>query len=142
MSINAQRAAEVALQSRLQNNGSWSERVRQDRGASGWPYPYLVHVFSGGGERNRLKRHDAELVFVVKAISDVAQEAAAAAQEADDLLNNHGLQDNTSDYLYGGSDWHILTVTREDYISLTEYVSETRAIHHRGARYRLIMEAI
>ena len=143
MSESAQYAARRAVQQRLAGAGAWGTRVRQDRGLSSWEFPYVVHVFSGGGERNRMLAHsDPELVLLVKAVSDIAAEASAAAAAIAALLDDSGLQDDADDYLYGGSQWHILSITQEDYITYSEYVSETRTLFHEGARYRFVMEAI
>jgi len=143
MSESPQYAARRAVQMRLSGAGAWGNRVRQDRGLATWEFPYVVHVFSGGGERNRRKqKSDPEVVLLVKAVSDNASQATAAAAAIATLLDDGGIQDDADDYLQGGASWSILAITQEDYISYTEYVSETRTIYHEGARYRFVMEAI
>lgn len=135
-------AAQRAIRDRLiAAAGPWENRVRWSEGLSGWPFPYVVTVFGGGAESNRWRAPDVEVVIVVKVVSDSAEGASSAAEVLAEALNDHGRYDNASDYLNGGASWDIKTVSREDFVSYTEPVSETKVLFHEGARFRLVMEA-
>jgi hypothetical protein len=135
-------AAQAAIRDRLiAANGPWGNRVRWSEGLSGWPFPYVVLVFGGGAEQNRWRAPDVEIVIVVKAVSDTAESASEASALIADALNDRGRYDN-SDALSGGASWDIKTVSREDFVSYTEPITETKMLFHEGARFRLVMEAI
>lgn len=136
-------AAQAAIRDRLiAADGPWGNRVRWSEGLSGWPFPYVVLVFGGGAEQNRWRAPDVEIVIVVKAISDSAEAASEASALIADALNDRGRYDSGGDYLNGGASWDIKTVSREDFVSYTEPITETKTLFHEGARFRLVMEAI
>ena len=134
-------AAQRAIRDRLiAVGGPWENRVRWAEGLSGWPFPYVVLVFGGGAETNRWRAPDVDVVIVVKAVSDNAAAASEASARIADALNDHGRYDS-DEALDGGAAWDIKTVSREDFISYTEPVTETKTLFHEGARFRLSMEA-
>lgn len=122
----------------------WGAAVYPNLAPAGAAYPYVLYNFNGGGERNSISARDAEIVLVVKAVSDQLSEAFAAAARIDTLLNDMGTQDTASGYLYPGSDseWSVLTATTEDAVSYQEMMANASPLYHAGARYRFIMEAI
>ena len=135
-----------AVTTALRNNGAWGAQVGLDRADDDWTFPYVVIVYSGGGEANDIRRTsgDSAQVWVIKVVSDNLEEAATAAESVAALLNDKGVQDvaTASDGLQGGDDWYILTCDRENYISFAEFVSSSRVIYHEGARYRFALEAV
>lgn len=132
----------LAIKNRLNSPGQlWGARVYPYMAPAKTPYPYVVIIPSGGGERNRQKRRDAEIVMVVKAVSDKLGEAFAAAAAVDTLLNDHGAQDSSDALLAGSSEWSILTATGEEAISYLEMFANVTPVYHAGARYRFVMEA-
>lgn len=131
-----------ALETRLSDSGEpWGSHAYMAQAHENAPYPYVVYFWAGGGEANRRRHQDAELVIIVKAVSDNAGEAFDCAARIAELLNDHGTQDNAADYVYGGSEWEIMTVTQEETLHLHEQFANTKALTHAGARYRFVMEA-
>jgi hypothetical protein len=118
----------------------WGNRVFPDMASAKAAYPYVVFFWQGGGERNAVKEQDADLVLVVKCISDGLAEAFDCAARISELLNDSGEQDDSADYLNGGTDWNILTSTQEETFHLPEMFEGVAPIYHEGARYRFIME--
>lgn len=143
MSETALAAAYRALGARLSSASEmWETRAYADAAPASAEYPYVVYVWAGGGERNRLKKRDAELVFIVQAISDSMAEAFAAAARIETLLNDKGEQDDATDHLHGGTEWAILTSTQNETFHVREMADGAKPIFHDGARYRLVMEVI
>lgn len=134
-------AAYRAVKARLSGGGEpWDGRVYGDVIPPGATWPAVSFFWSGGGEANRRRTQDAELVLTVKAISESQAEAFTAAERISVLLNDNGQTEVTSGYLNGGDDWYILTCTQEDAVHLVEMFAGAAPIYHEGARYRLIME--
>ncbi|MCZ2097237.1 MAG: hypothetical protein LC121_13455 [Anaerolineae bacterium] len=120
----------------------WAGRAYPNLAGADATYPYVVYFWSGGGERNRQKGRDAEIVLTIKAVSDKLPEAFDAAAAVDDLLNDHGAQDADAQLTTGaGSEWAVLTATAEETIAYQEMKAGAQPIYHAGARYRFVMEA-
>ncbi len=142
MTETASAALMLAVKNRLAIPGQpWGARVYPYDAPAKTAYPYVVIIPSGGGERNRQRARDAEIVVVVKVVSDKLGEAFAAASAVDSLLNDHGAQDSSDALTMGSSEWAILTVTGEEAISYLEKVAGAAPVYHTGARYRIVMEA-
>ena len=132
----------LAVKNRLNIPGQpWGARVYPYQAPAKTPYPYVVIIPSGGGERNQQKARDAEIVMVVKVVSDKLGEAFAAASAVDGLLNDHGAQETSDALSTGSSEWSILTATGEEAISYLEMFANVTPVYHAGARYRFVMEA-
>ena len=143
MSDTALAAAYRATFNRLKGPSEWWEnRVYPDMGPTQAAYPYVIFFYSGGGARNAVRKNDANLMLTVQCISDDMATALAGAARVEELLDDHGQFDNSTDYLYGGASWHILTITQEEILHLVEQFAQAVPIYHEGARYRFIMEAV
>ena len=143
MSEHALAALYRAIVARLKAGGAWGNRVYPTAAKAGTEYPFVVYFLHGGGERNAIRGRDAEIVVVVKVVSDNMGEALQCAYDIDALLNDAGLQDDATDHLEpgGGSEWKILTVTGEEHIQYTEMFANATPVYHAGGRYRIVMEA-
>lgn len=128
-----------ALETRLNNTGEPWSGAYADNVPAGKPRPYIVYFLSGGGEVNRNRTQDAEVVMTVKALANSLSTAFECAARLSELLNDSGTQDS-ADPLEGGSDWEILTVSQERAIHLIE-TSDGKRIYHEGFQLRVVMEA-
>lgn len=140
----ALQAAQKAIFARLTADPlePWGNRVRASLAKPNTDYPYVIYFWSGGGEVNRIKARDSVLRMGVKCISPKMAEAMRGAGRIADLLNDSGYLDDPDDYLYGGSDWVILSITEEEAIYLPEQTADTITAYHVGAFYRFEMEAV
>jgi len=134
-------AAQKAFFARLAGADDLWSGVYQDIASEGASYPYLVIFWQGGGERNAIKAQDAEFVIIVKAVANSLSTASAAMARASELLNDKGEQESPDDYVNGGDDWIILSITQEETFYMPEEFAGSRTIYHVGARFRAIMEA-
>lgn len=136
-------AAYDALRTRLIAGAEpWNDRAYQGRAPAGTAYPYVVYFWSGGGEDNRTRKRDANLMITVKAVAKTIGQALSAADRIDALLNDHGLYDNAGDSLVNAKGWYILTITQEGAFELVETFAAADDTYHQGGRYRFIMEEI
>jgi hypothetical protein len=134
-----------ALRSQLMASGQlWGARVYANLAPAGKKtYPYVIYSHVAGGERNRIKARDAELVLLVKVISDSLAEALSAAAQVEALLNDQGNQDAASHPLVPGSssEWSVLTATAEVAVIYQEMFANAQPVYHVGSQYRFVMEA-
>lgn len=141
MAETALAAAYRAIHARLAGgNEAWGTSVYADVVPAGASFPLVTYFWTGGGDVNGRRGQDAELMIAVKAVSYSQPEAFTLAARISELLDNHGITDNSADSLNGGNDWYILTCTQEEAIHQVDLWSGTRPIYHAGARYRLVME--
>ena len=138
----ALQAAQKAITARLTANPNelWGNRVRVSLAKSNTSYPYVIYFWSGGGESNTVRAQDSSLRIAVKCISSKMAEAMRGAARISELLNDCGKQDDAGDYLYGGDDWEILSITEEEVIYLPEQQADTITAYHVGAFYRFEMQ--
>lgn len=149
MAETALQAAYGALYIKLRSATIAGLKVYPDIADDEATYPYLVYFWAGGGESNRLRKHDANLVIGVKCVSNDLHQAFTGASEIVTLLNNQGIQDivpatgaYVSNPLNGGSNWKIKTSTQEEAFHFTELIDNTsETVYHDGAYYRFNMEA-
>lgn len=141
MAENALKAVYKGLRTRLVSDGSllYGNKVRASIVQSNTGYPYCVYFWAGGGQGNRVVARDAEMRIGIKVVSDSMAEAMNGAAQVTTLLDNKGQQDDTTDYVYGGTDWKILSITEEDVIYLVDHAPDTMPIYHIGAFYRVVM---
>lgn len=119
----------------------WASRVYAERAPATVIRPFVVFTWQGGGERNRLKKQDAEIVLNIKCIADTLSVAFTGAARLSALLNDMGMQDRTAtnDWLLAGVDWDILTTTQESIIHMSELV-DGADVYHEGFMLRVRME--
>lgn len=104
--------------------------------------PFVAFFWSGGGEVNRRRSQDAELVFTVKAVSYNQVDALDKAAAISSLLNDKGVQDTTEgEALEAEPLWEILVSSQEDAVHFVEVWAGAQPVYHAGARFRLVMEA-
>lgn len=141
MSEPALQACQKAIGNALDSGDEvWGTKVRVSFTRSDTPYPYLLYFWAGGGEANDIRADDAEFRMAVKVVSSKMAEAFAGKRRISDLLNNKGEQEVATGYLNGGTDWKILTCTEEETIYLAEKLTDTKAIYHVGAVFRIAMQ--
>lgn len=143
MTEHALKAVYRGLRNRLVGDGNYAynQNVRASLVKASTPYPYVVYFWSGGGALNETTTKDAMYRIGVKAVSEKLAEAMNAAAQISDLLDDKGEAESPSDYVNGGDDWKILTVTEEDSIYLVEQPPDTITVYHVGAFYRFHLDA-
>lgn len=131
-----------AIAARLTTSGEiWGNRVRASVVKADTPYPYVVQFWAGGGQVHMTTGRDAELVIGVKCVSDKLADAMQGAARIATRLDEHGRQDDATDYLVSGTEWDILSITEEETLYLVEQdAPDTIPIYHVGAFYRFVME--
>lgn len=117
----------------------WGARAYPDLAPAGVERPYLLWFVAAGTEANERKSEDAELVLVIKGVSNNLAEAFAMAARIDALFNDQGQYD-TSTPLDAGAAWSILTTKRELMVHLVETI-DGKQVYHAGAQFRVRMEA-
>lgn len=115
----------------------WGMRVFPDLAKTGTARPYVVYSYAGGGEINGLRKQDAEIVLIVKAIAESMGQAFVAAGRISTLLNDADY--SSVNVMDGGSEWAILHVKQEQIVHLIETVDGVQ-IYHAGHRFRFRME--
>ena len=132
-----------ALKSRLYNADSlWSTRVFTETALPTADRPYLLVMFSGGGEINALQRKDAEFLITVKGVADTLKTSLQVASAIGELLNDHGTQDNPNDSVVPvtPNGWVIQTITQERRVQMTETFENVEPVYHAGHQFRIRME--
>jgi hypothetical protein len=141
MSDTALAAAYRAIQTRLTantNNPVWNERAYPDLAPASAARPFAVFFWSGGGEANRRRVQDADLLITIKVVADSLAEAFAGAERLSALLNDADAGSALA--LDGGASWDIVSVTQERAVHLVEMV-DAQQVYHAGAVFRVRMEA-
>lgn len=135
----AQAALYRAVNRRLTQSTTelWGQRVFPDLAKTGTARPYVVYSYAGGGEINGLRKQDAEIVLIVKAIAESMGQAFVAAGRISTLLNDADY--SSVNVMDGGSEWAILHVKQEQIVHLIETVDGVQ-IYHAGHRFRFRME--
>jgi hypothetical protein len=104
-------------------------------------FPYVVMVIVGGGERNQIKKPDAEFTVQVACYADSATVSEEAARVIDNALNDKGQQEsNASDSVSGGNQWYIATITGGRVVTNVEYYENAARVFVDGKVYRVTME--
>lgn len=117
----------------------WGLRVFPDLAKTGTTRPYVVFSYAGGGEINGLRKQDAEIVLIVKMISENMAQAFNGAGRISELLNDADY--SSAGALNAGSEWAILHVKQEQIVHLIETVDGVQ-IYHAGHRFRFRMERV
>jgi len=135
-------AVYMGFKNRLTGTGSevWGQRVAASLIVSKSAYPYTIYFWSGGGAWNVSTSRDADYNISVKCVADKMSDAAIGAERISVLLDNKGRQDDGDDFVYGSSDWDILTITEMEHIYFVEGTADTVPIYHYGAVYAVKMQ--
>ncbi len=140
----ALQAAYKGIDARLSvAGGVFDTRVRVSVASSNkdgqFPYPYVIQFWQGGGEDNSIRAQDAALQIAVKCMSTKFADAFRGASTISTQLNDKGEQESPTDFVNGGDEWKILTVTENEAIYVVEGSSDSEIVYHVGASYALIM---
>ena len=118
----------------------WQNRVYPELVPAQIVRPYVVFFVSAGGERNDLKRGDADFSLVVKCVSLEMAEALAGADRIAALLNNQGKQDGGP--IVGDASWVITTINQLRVVQQTEMISNDKPLYNSGHMFNVMMEAL
>lgn len=125
---------------------TWGQQVYADVVGSKGNKPYVVFSLSAGRELNFRATQDASLVLDIMAWADDAKTALRMAARIDVLLNDKGEQEAgnaaSTDFAEAGSEWSILTITKEQIIHMVDSIEGARQIYGDGGRYRYHMERV
>lgn len=95
-------------------------------------YPAILFHYQGGGDENETANRTKNLVYAVRAVSNVSQYQAGAIDDAIDTV------------LHGGtltvSGWTNFYMTRIGELKYTEPSAEGVEYYHRGGLYRIRLD--
>jgi len=106
--------------------------------------PYYHYFWTGGGEVNNLNdSHQAEHVFIVKAVTTSMDAAFVAEANLVTWFDDMGTQDVTTGYLDAGTDWTITATMQEGAIhQVVQRAANTTQEYHDGFYLRILMGRI
>lgn len=129
-----------SLYNGLKGNALWADRVYPEMVPAQIVRPYVVYFVSTGGERNNLKRNDAQFSLVVKCVSLQMAEAIEGADRIAALLNNKGAQDGGT--ITGDATWVITTIQQMRIVQQTEMINNDTPLYNSGHMFDVMMEAL
>ena len=124
----------------LSGDALWQDRVYPELVPAQVVRPYVVFFVSSGGERNNLKRNDAQFSLVIKCVSLQMAEAMTGADRITALLNNKGAQDGGT--ITGDASWIITTIQQMRIVQQTEMISNDVPLYNSGHMFDVMMETI
>jgi hypothetical protein len=98
--------------------------------------PYAIIFWLGGGDRNRIKRHDPSLVLGIKGVASDQQQALMIDKRLRDLFDDF---EDSYGSTYQGTSWHIVSSQCEQMLHMVDPVDGT-FIFHEGHKYRFELE--
>ena len=129
-----------SLYNGLKGDPLWSNRAYPEMVPAQIVRPYVVYFVSTGGERNNLKRNDAQFSLVVKCVSLQMAEAIDGADRIAALLNNKGAQDGGT--ITGDATWVITTIQQMRIVQQTEMINNDTPLYNSGHMFDVMMEAL
>lgn len=130
----------TSLYNALDGNALWQSRVYPEIVPAQIVRPYVVFFVSTGGERNELKRDDAQFTMVVKCVSLQMSEALDGAGRIGAILNNAGSQGNGT--IAGDADWVITTIEQMRVVQQIERINNDQPLYNSGHMFNIIMEKL
>jgi hypothetical protein len=98
-------------------------QVFSDFVQAGEARPYLLMAIEAGAERNNwLDVRDPSFNMIVRCIADVAADARTGRNQALELLNRKGVNQEFETPLDGGEDWYISSTNVEGLLQLPPYM--------------------
>jgi len=116
----------------------WGQQVGEVPLAT-WPKPYVQMYYIAGGESNNIIAQDADYDLGIKVVSEDMEESLIGAARLTALLNDQGVQDRPTTYLYGGSDWEICTATQGRAIHIVEPFAQSQFFYHDGHVFSFVL---
>ena len=130
----------TSLYNGLSGDALWSDRVYPEIVPAQIVRPYVVFFVSAGGERNDLKRDDAQFTMVVKCVSLQMSEALDGASRIGTLLNNAGSQGDGT--IAGDANWVITTIEQMRVIQQVEMINNDQPLYNSGHMFNIVMEKL
>jgi hypothetical protein len=98
-------------------------RVYSEYVESGVTRPYILIANQAGTERNNWRDvRDPSFNLIVRCVADVAADARMGRNQALELLNRKGVNQEFVAPLYGGDDWYISSTNAEGLIQVPPYM--------------------
>jgi hypothetical protein len=123
-------------------NAVFDDRIYSRYAPPGTTEPYVVMMVVGGGDANRRRHRDAELVLQVVCWSKDISESEAGAASIDEVLDDSGIQDTTTashQLNASANNWLITAVTGGRIIDQIDN-NEQRVLYGTGKTYTVKME--
>lgn len=130
----------TSMYNALSGDALWNDRVYPEIVPAQIVRPYAVFFVSTGGERNELKRDDAEFTFVVKCVSLQMSEALDGAGRIGTILNNAGSQGDGT--IVGDSYWVITTIEQMRVVQQIERINNDQPLYNSGHMFNIMMEKL
>ena len=129
------------LLARLRGAGIWENRVYRGIIPANAETPFVFFNFQSGGATNFTRRPDADFQVQVRCTAEAIQEAMQGKAQLIALLDDKGEQESPADFVSGGTDWKITTITKTTSLVLTELRDNNLPREHAGDIYEFVLEA-
>jgi hypothetical protein len=124
----------------LTGDALWQDRVYPDMVPAQIVRPYVVFFVTAGGERNNLKKQDADFSLVVKCVAEDMATALDGADRIAALLNDKGEQDGGT--VTGDASWIITTIQQMRAVQQLEMVDNNKPLYNSGHMFNVMMETL
>jgi hypothetical protein len=113
---------------RLINKTVAAARIFSEYVKDGELRPFILMTNQAGTERNNwLYVRDPAFVFVFRCVADVAADARRGREQALELLNRAGINQNLESPMDGGANWYISSTNVEGLLQMPPYmINNTR----------------